>query len=92
MYVGSYGFTWDGAVTTYCSDILGGKIDIHTGGVDLKFPHHDNEIAQAEVLFVCLSLRVERARVQFMYLTCCGLASAPQQITLCANYAGLLWP
>jgi cysteinyl-tRNA synthetase len=20
-------------------------IDIHTGGVDLKFPHHDNEIA-----------------------------------------------
>ncbi len=23
--------------------------DIHTGGVDLKFPHHDNEIAQAEV-------------------------------------------
>lgn len=24
------------------------KIDIHSGGVDLKFPHHDNEIAQAE--------------------------------------------
>ena len=24
-------------------------MDIHTGGVDLKFPHHDNEIAQAEV-------------------------------------------
>ena len=27
-------------------------MDIHTGGVDLKFPHHDNEIAQAEVLLV----------------------------------------
>jgi cysteinyl-tRNA synthetase len=24
------------------------KVDIHSGGVDLKFPHHDNEIAQAE--------------------------------------------
>lgn len=24
------------------------KLDIHSGGVDLKFPHHDNEIAQAE--------------------------------------------
>ena len=21
-------------------------MDIHTGGFDLKFPHHDNEIAQ----------------------------------------------
>ena len=25
-------------------------MDIHTGGVDLKFPHHDNELAQAEVI------------------------------------------
>ena len=52
------------------SDILGDKADIHTGGVDLKFPHHDNEIAQAEVphnvtihysqlsLFISLSLSV----------------------------------
>ena len=31
------------------SDILGERADIHTGGADLKFPHHDNEIAQAEV-------------------------------------------
>ena len=30
-------------------DALGPTADIHTGGVDLKFPHHDNEIAQAEV-------------------------------------------
>ena len=33
----------------FLSDILGECADIHTGGVDLKFPHHDNEIAQAEV-------------------------------------------
>lgn len=26
-------------------------IDIHSGGVDLKFPHHDNEIAQAEAFY-----------------------------------------
>lgn len=26
----------------------GGRIDIHAGGVDLKFPHHENEIAQSE--------------------------------------------
>jgi cysteinyl-tRNA synthetase len=27
---------------------LGDQLDIHTGGVDLTFPHHENEIAQAE--------------------------------------------
>jgi len=27
---------------------LGSPIDIHTGGVDLIFPHHENEIAQSE--------------------------------------------
>lgn len=32
-----------------CSEVLGSSIDIHTGGVDLKFPHHDNELAQSEV-------------------------------------------
>ncbi len=28
--------------------VLGETIDIHCGGVDLKFPHHENEIAQSE--------------------------------------------
>jgi cysteinyl-tRNA synthetase len=28
--------------------ILGDTIDIHTGGIDLIFPHHTNEIAQSE--------------------------------------------
>ena len=27
---------------------LGETLDIHTGGVDLQFPHHENEIAQSE--------------------------------------------
>ena len=34
------------------SDVLGSNIDIHTGGVDLKFPHHDNELAQSEVIIL----------------------------------------
>ncbi len=28
--------------------LLGDQIDIHTGGADLVFPHHENEIAQSE--------------------------------------------
>jgi cysteinyl-tRNA synthetase len=30
------------------STIIGKTLDIHTGGEDLRFPHHDNELAQAE--------------------------------------------
>jgi cysteinyl-tRNA synthetase len=33
------------AMSTRC---LGSHFDIHGGGMDLKFPHHENEIAQAE--------------------------------------------
>ncbi|MGD8430197.1 MAG: cysteine--tRNA ligase [Ectothiorhodospiraceae bacterium] len=33
------------AISTRC---LGGHFDIHGGGLDLKFPHHENEIAQSE--------------------------------------------
>jgi len=32
-------------------DIFGEEIDIHGGGSDLKFPHHENEIAQAEAVY-----------------------------------------
>ena len=33
------------------SEILGYPLDIHMGGEDLKFPHHDNEIAQSEAYY-----------------------------------------
>ncbi len=33
------------AMSTHC---LGHHFDIHGGGLDLKFPHHENEIAQSE--------------------------------------------
>jgi len=35
------------AKATLTSQIDGDVIDIHCGGVDLKFPHHENEIAQS---------------------------------------------
>lgn len=31
-------------------ELLGDTIDIHAGGEDLQFPHHENEIAQSESL------------------------------------------
>ena len=35
------------------SAVLGETMDIHSGGVDLMFPHHDNEIAQSEAHHGC---------------------------------------
>ncbi|XP_039923313.1 cysteine--tRNA ligase, cytoplasmic isoform X1 [Hirundo rustica] len=31
--------------------VLGESMDIHGGGFDLRFPHHDNELAQSEAYF-----------------------------------------
>ena len=31
--------------------LFGQVLDIHGGGMDLKFPHHENEIAQSEALY-----------------------------------------
>jgi cysteinyl-tRNA synthetase len=47
---------------------LGETLDIHTGGVDLAFPHHENEIAQSEAAtghpFVRLWLHAEHLIIE----------------------------
>eukprot|EP01132_Coremiostelium_polycephalum_P001247 gene1247-1573_t len=42
---------WHIECSAMACDILGMNIDIHSGGEDLKFPHHDNEIAQSEAYY-----------------------------------------
>jgi cysteinyl-tRNA synthetase len=37
--------------------LLGDTIDIHGGGADLQFPHHENEIAQSEGALGCTFVR-----------------------------------
>lgn len=44
---------WHIECSVMASDIFGDNLDIHGGGVDLKFPHHDNELAQAEAYHKC---------------------------------------
>lgn len=39
---------WHIECSVMSSDVLGGSVDIHAGGVDLAFPHHENEIAQCQ--------------------------------------------
>src|SRR3989338_6194554 len=40
---------WHIECSVMSSNILGDEFDIHGGGIDLIFPHHENEIAQSEV-------------------------------------------
>ena len=39
---------WHIECSVMCTKFLGETIDIHAGGADLVFPHHENEIAQSE--------------------------------------------
>ena len=39
---------WHIECSVMSKSILGETIDIHSGGEDLQFPHHENEIAQSE--------------------------------------------
>ena len=41
---------WHTECVVMINSLFGEKIDIHGGGVDLKFPHHENEIAQSMAL------------------------------------------
>lgn len=42
---------WHIECSALAATYLGESIDIHAGGMDLIFPHHENEIAQSEALF-----------------------------------------
>ncbi len=39
---------WHIECSAMCKHFLGDTIDLHSGGEDLIFPHHENEIAQSE--------------------------------------------
>ncbi|ADM11977.1 cysteinyl-tRNA synthetase [Encephalitozoon intestinalis ATCC 50506] len=43
---------WHIECSVMSSDILGEDLDIHAGGIDLAFPHHENEIAQCQAYFM----------------------------------------
>jgi cysteinyl-tRNA synthetase len=41
---------WHIECSVMASEVFGDNMDIHSGGEDLTFPHHDNELAQSEVM------------------------------------------
>lgn len=59
---------WHIECSVMAMQYLGETLDIHAGGIDLSFPHHENEIAQSEALtgkqFVRLWLHSEHLIVE----------------------------
>lgn len=44
---------WHIECSVMASAVFGDNMDIHSGGIDLAFPHHDNEMAQSEAYHNC---------------------------------------
>ncbi|XP_028320984.1 probable cysteine--tRNA ligase, mitochondrial isoform X2 [Gouania willdenowi] len=44
---------WHIECSTVASAMFGSQLDVHSGGIDLAFPHHENEIAQSEAFHQC---------------------------------------
>ncbi|XP_029794255.1 probable cysteine--tRNA ligase, mitochondrial [Suricata suricatta] len=44
---------WHIECSTIASSVFGSRLDVHSGGADLAFPHHENEIAQCEAFHRC---------------------------------------
>jgi cysteinyl-tRNA synthetase len=44
---------WHIECSAMASAALGPRLDLHTGGIDLRFPHHTNELATAESVLCC---------------------------------------
>ncbi|MBV98767.1 Cysteine--tRNA ligase, cytoplasmic, partial [Eschrichtius robustus] len=42
---------WHIECSAMAGTLLGASVDLHGGGFDLRFPHHDNELAQSEAYF-----------------------------------------
>jgi cysteinyl-tRNA synthetase len=52
---------WHIECSAMSCDLLGEHFDIHGGGADLQFPHHENEIAQSEGAIYGQNRKVEDA-------------------------------
>ncbi len=54
---------WHIECSAMSQKLLGVPFDIHTGGIDLKFPHHENEIAQS-----CGALKLNEFAKTFVHM------------------------
>lgn len=59
---------WHIECSTMIHETIGPDIDIHFGGIDLKFPHHNNEIIQANAFYHPLFSKNKKWVNRFMHV------------------------
>uniref|UniRef100_A0A3Q4ATU5 Probable cysteine--tRNA ligase, mitochondrial n=1 Tax=Mola mola TaxID=94237 RepID=A0A3Q4ATU5_MOLML len=62
---------WHIECSTVASSMFGSQLDIHSGGIDLAFPHHENEIAQSEAYHQCgqwFTTRLQKYKILLDFL------------------------
>ncbi|CAI2177222.1 4473_t:CDS:10 [Funneliformis geosporum] len=69
---------WHIECSVMASEILGENMDIHSGGIDLAFPHHDNELAQSEA-----SQKMSKSLKNFITIQQALERYTPRQLRLC---------
>lgn len=69
---------WHIECSAMIRDLFGGGIDIHAGGQDLIFPHHENEIAQSEC---CYHEELARYWMHNAYITFVDAAGSEKKMS-----------
>ncbi|CAK4031000.1 related to cysteinyl-tRNA synthetase [Lecanosticta acicola] len=73
---------WHIECSAMASDILGEQFDIHSGGIDLAFPHHDNELAQSEAYWAESGKDSKQWVNYFLHMGHLGIAGAKMSKSL----------
>lgn len=73
---------WHIECSAMASEVLGKQIDIHSGGIDLAFPHHDNELAQSEAYWHKHGGESEQWVNYFLHMGHLGIAGAKMSKSL----------
>jgi len=71
---------WHIECSVMASDILGSRMDIHSGGIDLAFPHHDESWRKVRHITVSMGIRI-RGSTAF-----CIWGIFPLQVRRCQSH------
>ncbi len=80
---------WHIECSAMACELLGESFDIHGGGADLQFPHHENEIAQSEGAHVVAHDTANRWRVFGCTTASCGWTTkkCPSRLAIFSPFA-----
>lgn len=77
---------WSSECAALASEAFGKSITIHAGGEDLKFPHHENEVAQSEVYWSTDSWVETFVHIGHLGIAGCKMSKSLKNFTSIKNF------